>query len=73
MSTPNIDADKITNDALQNILEYLHNGKILMEEANVENKESIEEYYNEKIVQFSLSCNWPALPTVYKNHQVTKK
>ena len=73
LPTPNIDAHKITNDTLLYILEQTHYGKSLIDEATVENKEEVEKYYDEKIVQFSISCNWPALLTTYKYYQENKK
>ena len=73
LSTPNIDTHKITNDTLLYILEHLHYGKTLIEEATVENKEGLDKYYDEQITQFSISCNWPALPTTYKYFQENKK
>lgn len=69
LSTPNIDTSIITDDALLYILIHLHYGETLIANACVENKESMEKYYANEIVNFSAACNWSTLPTAYKYYQ----
>lgn len=69
LTIPNIDSHKITDEILIYILRHLNYGKKLIDEAVVENIESIDKYYNNEIVKFSVSSNWRGLPLAFRYSQ----
>ena len=63
------DVYSITNDALSYLLEHIWFGKSLIVASDEENNVDMERYYEEKIRDFTICCNWSALSTVYKYYR----
>lgn len=60
-----VNKQKVLDDCLIYILRHLRHGKMLIDEACVENKVEMIEYYDNEIICFSIDFNWPALPGAY--------
>ena len=64
-----VNKQKVLDDCLIYILRHLRYGKMLIDEACVENKVEMIEYYDNEIIRFSIDFNWPALPAAYNRWQ----
>lgn len=66
LSASNTDVNEVIEDTSRYILRHLRYGKKLMDEAYLENSVEMNKYYDDEVSKFSVDCNWPTLPAIYK-------
>jgi glycosyltransferase involved in cell wall biosynthesis len=61
LQSQHINVTKIENDSLLFMMNQLLYGKTLLSESKIENREDLEKYYDQKIINFSQENFWPSL------------